>query len=90
LSQIELYLDGVSLGLATVIVQNRQRHLAVERLATEPPDPPKPKSSLDYLAALRAEYHAQQQRELGPLHFTQLPLPDDDTPMDPLPIAPEA
>jgi transposase InsO family protein len=95
LSQIELHLDsGVGynapLGLATVVVQNRQRHLAVERLATEPPDPPKPKSSLDYLAALRAEYQAQQQRELGPLQFTQLPLPEVDTPTDPTPAAPEA
>jgi transposase InsO family protein len=87
LSQIELYLDGTSLGLATVIVQNRQRHLAVERLATEPPDPPKPKSSLDYLAALRAEYQARQQRELGPLQFTQLPLPKADTPAAPTPEA---
>jgi putative transposase len=80
LAQIELYLDGMPLGRATVIVQNRQRHLAVERLVTEPPDPPKPQSSLDYLAALRAEYHAQQQRELGPLQFAQLPLPAVDTP----------
>jgi putative transposase len=92
LSQIELYLDGgvgdnARLGLATVIVQNRQRHLAVERLATEPPDPPKPKSSLDYLAALRAEYQARQQRELGPLQFTQLPLPELDPPADPRPEA---
>jgi len=87
LSQVELYLDGTGLGLATVIVQNRQRHLAVERLATEPPDPPKPKSSLDYLAALRAEYQARQQRELGPLQFTQLPLPEVDTPADPRPEA---
>jgi len=87
LSQIELYLDGAHLGLATVVVQNRQRHLAVERLATEPPDPPKPKSSLDYLAALRAEYQARQQRELGPLQFTQLPLPGADTPADPTPEA---
>jgi len=87
LSQIELYLDSTRLGLATVIVQNRQRHLAVERLATEPPDPPKPKSSLDYLAALRAEYQAQQQRELGPLQFTQLPLPEADLPADPTPGA---
>jgi putative transposase len=87
LSQIELYLDGTRLGLATVVVQNRQRHLAVERLATEPPDPPKPKSSLDYLAVLRAEYQAQQQRELGPLQFTQLPLPEADTPADPTPEA---
>jgi putative transposase len=87
LSQIELYLDGTRLGLATVVVQNRQRHLAVERLATEPPDPPKPKSSLDYLAVLRAEYQAQQQRELGPLQFTQLSLPEADTPADPTPEA---
>jgi len=87
LSQIELYLDSTGLGLATVIVQNRQRHLAVERLATEPPDPPKPKSSLDYLAALRAEYQARQKRELGPLQFTQLPLPKVDTPADPMPEA---
>lgn len=83
LAHIELYLDGAHLGLATVMVQNRQRHLAVERLATEPPDPPKPKSSLDYLAVLRAEYQAQQQRELGPLQFTQLSLPELDTPTDP-------
>ena len=72
LSQLELYLDGRSLGLATVVVQQRQRHLAVEHLATEPPDPPKPKSSLDYLAALRAEYHAHQQQELSPLQFARL------------------
>jgi putative transposase len=88
LSQIELYLDDARLGLATVIIQNRQRHLAVERLATEPPDPPKPKSSLDYLAALRAEYQAQQQRELGPLQFSQLPLPETDSPTHP--TTPEA
>ena len=87
LSHIELYLDGACLGLATVIVQNRQRHLAVERLATEPPDPPKPQSTLDYLAALRVEYQARQQRELGPLHFTQLPLPELDLPADPTPEA---
>jgi putative transposase len=90
LSQIELYLDGTGLGLATVLVQNRQRHLAVERLATEPPDPPKPKSSLDYLAALREEYRTQQQCELGPLQFTQLPLPELDTPTDPTTDALEA
>jgi putative transposase len=91
LSQIELYLDGTGLGWATVLVQNRQRHLAVERLATEPPDPPQPKSSLDYLAALRAEYQARQQRELGPLQFTQLPFPELDTPpADPTTRAPEA
>lgn len=72
LAQIELYLDGTLVGLATVVIQQRQRHLAVAHLATEPPAPPKPKSSLDYLAALRAEYRAQQQRELGPLQFARL------------------
>jgi transposase InsO family protein len=90
LAHIELYLDGTHLGLATVIVQNRQRHLAVQRLATEPPDPPKPKSSLDYLAALRAEYQAQQQRELGPLQFAQLSLPEMDPPTAPTADVPEA
>jgi transposase InsO family protein len=90
LSQVELYLDSTPLGLATVMVQNRQRHLAVERLATEPPDPPKPKSSLDYLAALRAEYQARQQRELGPLQFTQLSFPELDPPTIPTTRAPEA
>ena len=87
LSQIELWQDGAELGLATVVIQNRQRHLAVEHLATEPPDPPKPKSSLDYLAALRAEYRAQQQRQLGPLQFSQLLLPEIDSPTQPMPEA---
>jgi len=84
-SQIELWQDGADLGLATVVIQNRQRHLAVAHLATEPPGPPKPKSSLDYLAALRTEYRAQQQRQLGPLQFSQLLLPaiDPATPATP-------
>jgi putative transposase len=78
LSQIEMFLDGRSLGVATVRQQNRQKHLAVERLATEPLAPPKPKSSLDYLAALRAEYQAQQRRSAGTLQFARL-LPPDAT-----------
>ena len=57
-SRMEIYLEGNSLGTATLTLQKRQRHLKVERLATEPPDPPKPKSSLDFLAALREEYRA--------------------------------
>ena len=85
LTQIELYLDRTLVGLATVVIQQRQRHLAVEHLATEPPDPPKPKSSLDYLAALRAEYHAQQQRELGPLQFARLSPPDANLSNTPTP-----
>ncbi len=77
LSHIELFLDGRSLGVAAVVTQNRQLHLAVERLATEPLAPPKPKSSLDYLAALRAEHQALQQRQAGSLEFARL-LPSAD------------
>lgn len=72
LSRVELFLDGQSQGKATLLVQNRQRHLQVEHL-TEPPDPaPKPASSLDYLALLRAEYHTQQKKAAGALQFTKL------------------
>jgi putative transposase len=85
LSHMELYLDNQRLGTATVITQKHQRHLRVERLATEPPDPPKPQSSLDFLTALREEYRIQQQMELGQLHFSHLapdwsPPPENDQP----------
>ncbi len=80
LSHLELFLDGQSLGTASVLTQGRQRHLAVERLATEPPTPPKPQTSLDFLAALRAEYHTQQQHTLGRLPFAELLPPDPATP----------
>jgi putative transposase len=86
LSRMEIYLDGNSLGTATLTLQKRQRHLKVERLATEPPDPPKPKSSLDFLTALREEYRIQQQRDLGQLHFSHLasdwPPPPENNPSD--------
>jgi putative transposase len=77
LARVELYLDDRPLGTATVTLQNRQRHLAVERLATDPPAPPKPQSSLDFLAALREEYRVQQQQELGQLQFSQIAAADD-------------
>jgi len=80
LSQVELYLDGQPLGRASVLTQGRQRHLAVEHLATEPPAPPKPQTSLDFLAALRAEYAQQQQQALGRLPFATLLPPDSATP----------
>jgi putative transposase len=83
LSHIELLLEGQPLGVATVIRQQRQRHLAVERLASEPPDPPKPQSSLDFLAVLRAEYRAQQQQQLGRLEFARLPPPTAEPPSQP-------
>ena len=76
LSHMDLYLDGAYLGPATVTTQNRQRHLAVERLATEPLAPVKPPSGLDFLAALRAEHQEQQRHELGRLEFARL-LPTD-------------
>ena len=73
---MELHLDGAYLGMATVTLQNRQRHLAVERLANEPLEPPQPKSALDFLAAFHAEHQVQQQPELGRLEFARL-LPTD-------------
>ncbi len=72
LSQIELFLENLPLGKAVVITQGRQRHLAVEHLATDPVSPPKPKSSLDYLAALRSEHQAWQQKQAGQLHFAKI------------------
>jgi putative transposase len=98
LSRMEIYLDDQALGTATVITQQRQRHIKVERLATEPPDPPRPRSSLDFLAALRQEYHTQQQHELGQLHFSQLSsdwppsppsAPDHNPPDESAPPVPE-
>jgi transposase InsO family protein len=82
LAHIELFLDGQPQGVATVLEQGRQRHLAVQRLATDPPSPPRPKSSLDYLAALRAEHQAQQQKDLGRLPFAQLALPEPTDPVE--------
>jgi putative transposase len=72
LSQLDLYLDARHLGRAVVVTQGRQRHLAVQRLVTEPPTPAPPKSSLDYLAALRAEYQQALQQEAGALQFARL------------------
>ena len=82
LAHIELFLDSQPQGVATVLEQGRQRHLAVQRLATDPPSPPRPKSSLDYLAALRAEHQAQQQKDLGRLPFAQLALPEPTDPVE--------
>jgi len=85
LSHIELLLEGQALGVATLVSQQRQRHLAVERLAPEPPEPPQPKSSLDFLAVLRAEYRAQQQQLLGRLEFARLTPPTAEPPSQPTP-----
>jgi hypothetical protein len=84
LSHIELFFGGNSFGKATVIQQGREKHIAVERLATQPIDPPKPKTSLDYLAALRSEYQQMQRKQAGPLQFARLKEPPEDP--DPSPV----
>jgi transposase InsO family protein len=72
LSTLDLYLEEQYLGRAVVLTQGRQKHLAVQHLVTDLPAPPKPQSSLDYLAALRAEYQQMLQQEAGHLHFARL------------------
>jgi len=84
LSHIELFFGGNSFGKATVIQQGREKHIAVERLATQPPEPPKPKTSLDYLAALRSEYQQMQRKQAGPLQFARLKERPEDP--DPSPV----
>ena len=78
LSNLEVFLDGLSLGNAVVILQGREMHIAVERLVTQPALPLKPKSSLDYLAALRVEYQTQLRQTAGPLQFTKLSPPQKE------------
>ena len=72
LSKMEVFLEGMALGNAVVIQQGREKHIAVEHLVTQLAQPPKPKSSLDYLAVLRAEYQTQLRQAAGPLQFTKL------------------
>ena len=78
LSNMEVYLEGISLGNAVVLQQGREKHIAVEHLVTQPTQPPKPKSSLDYLAVLRTEYQTYLRQEAGPLQFTKLPHPQNE------------
>ncbi|RPH62766.1 MAG: integrase [Chloroflexi bacterium] len=77
LSTLELWFDGCSIGQATVTIQNRQRHIQVERLATQPPPTPKSAASLDYLALLRQEYDEFQRQAAGKLQFTKLHKQDN-------------
>jgi putative transposase len=74
LSALEVWLDGKHFGKASVVQQGRLQHLAVERLAPpSAPVPAQPKTALDYLAVLRAEYQQHQRQQAGTLRFTQLP-----------------
>jgi transposase InsO family protein len=78
LSTLELWLDDLLVGQAAVLVQNRERHIQVERLATQPPPTPKPTSSLDYLALLRNEFDEMQRKAAGSLQFSKLPKPSQE------------
>lgn len=77
LSNLQIWLDGVLAGNAKVILQNRQRHIQVEQLTLDAPNPSNPLSSLDYLALLRAEYQEIQRKQAGSLKFTRLPKEND-------------
>ncbi len=80
LSNLEIWLDANNLGKATITQQGRQKHIAVEHLVTQPPQPAKPKSSLDYLSALRQEHQEKLRHEAGQLQFARLlPNPDPST-----------
>lgn len=77
LSVLEVWLDGICFGTANVVQQGREKHIAVERLTppgSQPAAPAQAKTSLDYLALLRAEYQQQQRQQAGTLRFTQFPL----------------
>lgn len=85
LSCMEIHLDGRELGQATVLLQGRTRHLAVEHLDPHPASPAKPKPHVDFLAALRSEHQASQHKALGRLSFASLlpthqanPAPSED------------
>jgi putative transposase len=78
LSKLDVFLEGIALGNAGVVWQGRDRHIAVEHLVTQATPPPKPKSSLDYLAILRLEYQTQQHLAAGSLQFTKLSPPQKE------------
>lgn len=71
LSSLELWFEGRCLGNAKVSVQNRQRHLQVEKLATDLPPAPQEAAAVDYLALLRQEFDELQRKAAGPLQFTK-------------------
>ncbi len=79
LAVLEVWMDGNSFGKASVVQQGREQHIAVERLvAPTAPAPAQPKTSLDYLAVLRAEYQQHLRQQAGTLRFTQLPQEEQE------------
>jgi putative transposase len=79
LAEMELYLEGKELGRATVLLQGRARHLAVQGLDRELSAPAKRQPPVDFLAALRAEHQASQRHSLGRLSFASLLPPQEST-----------
>lgn len=74
LAILEVWMDGNCFGRANVVQQGREQHIAVERLTVQTaPVPAQPKTSLDYLAVLRAEYQQHLRQQAGTLRFSQLP-----------------
>ena len=78
LSSLELWFEGRCLGNAKVAVQNRQRHLQVEKLVTPPPAVLTGGASTDYLALLRQEFDELQRKAAGGLQFTRLPKSSEE------------
>jgi transposase InsO family protein len=72
LAVLEVWMDGNNFGKANVVQQGREQHIAVQRLASPTLVPAQPKTSLDYLAVLRAEYQQHQRQQAGTLRFAQL------------------
>lgn len=70
LDQLEVWLDGKSLGAARVLKLERGRHLAVAGLTPAPVTRPQ-QAKIDFLAALRAEYEKLLREELGRIPFAK-------------------
>lgn len=80
---VDLFLDDMPLGRAIVLVQRRKRHLAVERLVTEPPaSSTSPQFTIDFLAALQTEYETMQRKAAGRLRFSKLSPSEDEPPTE--------
>jgi putative transposase len=78
LSSLELWFEGRCLGSAKVAIQNRQRHIQVEKLVTPPPTASTGVDTTDYLALLRKEFDDLQRKAVGPLQFTKLQKPTQE------------
>jgi transposase InsO family protein len=80
LDQLEVWLDGKSLGPARVLKLEHGRHLALAGLTPQPVTRPQ-QARLDFLAALRAEYEQLLREEMGHIPFARA-LPDNTKPRE--------